>query len=98
MGFAPGARYVPTGHVEGPALARPHTRVGFAWSTSKLRIAGLVLLATATPAAISFALSARFGQWLCLAWLAIIALLARGLSRRANFEAVVLVVDQRGIL
>jgi hypothetical protein len=42
--------------------------------------------------------SVPFVKWLCLAWLAGVALLMQGLSRRAYDCSVVLCVDQRGIL
>jgi hypothetical protein len=70
----------------------------FVWSRAKLRVAGLVLAAVATPAATAFAAPAPFVKWLCLAWLCGIAVLMLGLSRRANDGAVVLSVDRRGIL
>jgi hypothetical protein len=73
-------------------------RISFVWSHSKIRIACLVLAASATPAAVAFAAPAPFVEWLCLAWLCGIAVLMQGLSRRANDSAVVLSVDRRGIL
>jgi hypothetical protein len=86
------------GLTERSARAYQDAEISFTWSASKIRIAGLVLLGTAIPAAVGFALSPLIGQWLCLAWLAIVACLANGLSRRARSDAVVLSVDQRGIL
>ena len=103
MGGTPEARYVPNGLAERSArthLDRAHQDQGvsFTWSISKIRIAGLVLLGTAIPAAVCFALSPPFVKWLCLAWLASVGFLMHGLGRRARSNAVVLSVDQRGIL
>ena len=70
----------------------------FAWSLGKLRRAAFVLLAAAVPAAIGFWTPFPVITWLCLAWLAGVALLMHGLSRRARAEMVVLSVDQTGIL
>jgi hypothetical protein len=81
---------------------RPQTvhqaRTSFVWSCAKIRIASLVLAAVATPATAAFAMPVPVVKWLCLAWLCGIAVLMRGLSRRANDGAVVLSVDRRGIL
>jgi hypothetical protein len=108
MGDTPEARYVRNGLAERSAHTQlAHTDldgahqdqvVSFTWSIFKIRIAGLVLLGTAMPAAGCFALAPPFVQWLCLAWLAGVAFLMHGLSRRARSDAVVLSVDQRGIL
>lgn len=57
-----------------------------------------VLLAVAAPAAAAFPLSARPIQWLCIGWLAGVALMMDRLSRRARVEADVLSIDERGIL
>jgi hypothetical protein len=73
-------------------------RISFVWSRAKIRIAGLVLFAAATPAAAGITLSVPFVKWLCLAWLLGVALLMRDLSRRAADDTVVLSLDQRGIL
>jgi len=70
----------------------------FAWSLGKIRRAAFVLLVAATPAVIGFWTPLPFIKWLCLAWLAGVALLMHGLSRRACAEMVVLSVDQTGIL
>jgi hypothetical protein len=80
--------------------ARPARQAGatcFRWSLAKLRIAALVLLGAATPAILGFAMAGPFVRWICLAWLAGIALIAQGLSRRARAGAVVLSVHERGI-
>jgi hypothetical protein len=69
----------------------------FRWSYPKIRVACLVVLGTATPAVIGLG-SPPFVKWLCLIWLCGIALLMRGLSRRASDGAVILSVDSRGIL
>jgi len=68
------------------------------WSFSKIRIISLVLLGTAAPAIAGFLVSGSFVRWLCVTWLAGVALLMRGLGRRAVADTVVLSVDQRGIL
>src|SRR5262249_39685203 len=70
----------------------------FAWSLGKIRRAAFVLLAAAAPAVIGFWTPLPFIKWLCLVWLAGVALLMYGLSRRACAEMVVLSVDQTGIL
>ena len=70
----------------------------FAWSFSKIRMASLVLLGSATPAVAGFVVSGSFVRWLCVTCLAGVALLMRGLGRRAAADAVVLSVDHRGIL
>lgn len=98
MGGTPEARHVRNGLAERSACADQDHEVGFTWSISKIRIAGLVLLGTAMLAAVGFALSPLIGKWLCLAGLAIIAFLVNGLSRRARSNSIVLSVDQRGIL
>ncbi len=72
-------------------------RTSFAWSPAKIRIAGLVLFAAATPAAVGITVSVPFVKWLCLAWLLGIALLMHGISRRAADDTVVLSLDQHGI-
>jgi hypothetical protein len=83
-------------------LAEPQpvhqARASFVWSRTKLRIASLVLVAVATPAATAFAVPVPLVKWLCLVWLCGIAVLMQGLSRRANDGAIVLSVDRRGIL
>ena len=73
-------------------------RTSFVWSPAKIRIAGLVLFAAATPAAAGMTASVPFVKWLCVAWLLGVALLMHGLSRRAADDTVVLSLDQRGIL
>ena len=78
--------------------ARQAGETCFRWSLAKLRIACLVLLGAATPAAVGFAVSVPFVKWICLAWLLAVALLMHRLSRRASVDTVVLSVDQRGIL
>jgi hypothetical protein len=70
----------------------------FTWSLGRLRIACLVLLVAATPAAAGLALSVSFVKCICLAWLVAVALLIQALARRASAGTVVLSVDQRGIL
>jgi len=67
------------------------------WSLGKLRVACFVLLGAAIPAVAGFASLVPALQWLCVAWLGGIAYLMHGLSRRACDNAVVLLVDQRGI-
>ena len=84
--------------VEEPQKISQAGRTSFVWSPAKIRIAGLVLFAAATPAAAGFTVSVPFVKWLCLAWLLGVALLMHGLSRRAADDTVVLSVDQRGIL
>lgn len=70
----------------------------FMWSLAKIRIACLVLLGAATPAAAGFSVSVSSVIWLCLAWLVVVAILIHCLSRRASKDTVVLSIDQRGIL
>ena len=78
----------------------PHDQVAevFGWSRAKTRRAAYVLLAAAAPAVIGFWVPVPFIKWLCPAWLAGVALLMQGLSRRACADMVVLSVDQTGIL
>jgi hypothetical protein len=80
----------PPGHQAG--------QVGFTWSHAKIRTAGFILLGVTIPAALGFAVSPPLVRWLCLAWLAGIAALVHGLGRRASSDAVVVSVDERGIL
>ena len=70
----------------------------FSWSLPKLRSASLVLVGSAMPAVAGMALSENSIKWLCVAWLACIALLLQSLSRRALANALVLSVDHYGIL
>ena len=60
----------------------PHDQVAevFGWSRAKTRRAAYVLLAAAAPAVIGFWVPVPFIKWLCLAWLAGVALLMQGLS------------------
>ena len=97
MVHAPDVRAAPH-HIEEPQeICRPGG-MSFVWSFSKIRIASLVLLGTATPAIACFLVSGSFVRWLCVTWLAGVALFMRGLGRRAVADTVVLSVDQRGIL
>lgn len=91
---------ISTRHVSAASLpfAQEAGQASFTWSLAKLRIASLVLLAAAMPAAVLFAISPPFLKWLCLAWLAGVGFFMHGISRRACSDAVVLSVDQRGIL
>jgi len=70
----------------------------FGWSHRKIQVACFVLLAVAAPAAAGFTLPVPFVKWLCLGWLACVAVLMQRLSQRAHDDSVVLRVDQRGIL
>jgi len=70
----------------------------FTWSLAKIRIASLVLVGAATPAIAGVAVATPGVRWLCVAVLAGIALLMSELSRRACADAVVLTIDQYGIL
>jgi hypothetical protein len=70
----------------------------FGWGLAEIRIAALVLLGAAAPAAFDFVVPDPFVKWLCALWLAGVALLMHGLVRRASAEAVVLSIDRRGIL
>jgi hypothetical protein len=81
-------------------LGSPHQAADqfFGWSPGKIRRAAFVLLAAAAPAVIGFWAPFPFIKWLCLAWLAGVALLMQGLSRRACADMVVLSVDHTGIL
>jgi hypothetical protein len=73
-------------------------QISFTWSHAKIRTAGFILLGVTIPATVAFAVSPPFVRWLCLAWLAGISALVHGLGRRAISDAVVVSVDQRGIL
>jgi hypothetical protein len=70
----------------------------FGWSLAKLRIACFVLVSAAAPASGAVLLSVPLLRWLGIAWLASVAFLMHGLSRRACENVVVLLVDQHGIL
>jgi hypothetical protein len=83
--------------VEPAAGKRERAQTCFVWSHAKLRIAGLALLVAGMPAVAGFALSTPVGRWLSVAWLAAIAFVMHGLSRRVCDHASVLLVDQRGI-
>jgi hypothetical protein len=89
---------IPTADPFDQQAARDVVRTCFSWSIAKIRFAAFVLLGAATPAAIGFAISSTFVKWLCLIWLLGVALLMRLLSQRATTEAVVVTIDQRGIL
>jgi hypothetical protein len=95
---APHAKSVQRNLVERPQPVRQAGGTCFMWSLAKIRIACLVLLGAATPAAAGFAVSVSLVKWLCLAWLVGVALLIHCLSRRASADMVVLSVDQRGIV
>jgi hypothetical protein len=95
---APHERSVQHELAEKPYAVRQLGRTSFVWSLNKIRIASLILIGAAMPAAAGFAVSDTFGKWLCVAWLAGVALLMHGLSRRASDDSVVLSVDQRGML
>jgi hypothetical protein len=83
-----------------PASNIPHTNpcARFSWSIEKLRLAALVLVAAALPAAILAVASTAAVRVLSLAWLFAIARLAHGIARRATSGAAVLMIDQSGIL
>jgi hypothetical protein len=83
--------------VERPQPIRQAGTTSFGWSHSKIRIACFVLLAVVAPATAGFAVAIPFVKWICLAWLAGIALLMQGLRQRAYDDRAVLWVDQRGI-
>jgi hypothetical protein len=70
----------------------------FTWSLAKIRIAAVILLAAALPAAGAFFVAGTGVRVVCVAWLAGIALLMNDLVRRSRAEMVVLSVDQYGIL
>jgi hypothetical protein len=84
--------------VERQVLVPQVGRGTFAWSLAKIRIASLVLVGAAIPAVAGFAVPVPGVQWICVASLAAVAFLMSGLSRRALADAVVLTVDQYGIL
>lgn len=84
--------------VEEPQKISHAGGTSFVWSLAKIRISSLILLGAATPAMVGFTLPTPFMHWLCLVWLLGVALLMHGLSRRASDDAVVLSVDERGIL
>jgi hypothetical protein len=79
-------------------LSPDHARVDFAWSHAKIRVAGLMLSASAVPAVLGFAACGPVGRWVWLAWLAAIALLMHMLSRRTKTDTIVLSITERGIL
>jgi hypothetical protein len=95
---APHAKSAQRGIAERPQSIRQAGGTSFMWSLAKIRVASLVLLGATTPAAAGFAVSVPAVKWLCVTWLAGVALLMHCLSRRASAEAPVLSVDQRGIL
>lgn len=74
------------------------TAIALTWSHFKIRVACLVILGATLPAVVCFAFTGSFGKWLSLVWLAGIALLMHGLSKRACADEVVFAVDRRGII
>ena len=84
--------------IEEPYAVRQFAGTSFTWSLNKIRIASLILFGAATPAAAAFIVAVPLAKWLCLAWLLVVAILMHSLERRAADDAVVLSVDQRGIL
>jgi hypothetical protein len=98
MVHAPVPNAVQCDPIERPAPPNQAADQFFAWSVGKIRMAAFVLLAAAAPGVIGFWTPFPFIKWLCLAWLAGVALLMHGLSRRACAEMVVLSVDETGIL
>lgn len=95
---APGVNSPTSDLIDSQAAICQGTRGRFGWSLAKLRMAGFVVLGAAAPASGAVLLSVPSLRWLCVAWLASIALLMHGLSRRARDGNVVLLVDQHGIL
>jgi len=92
-------------HRAGPARRDPDAEgesagdtcaTSFTWSRAKMRVAAWTLVGAAAPAAAGIHVPVL--RWVCLAWLAGVAWLMHGLSRRAADESVVLLVDRRGIL
>jgi hypothetical protein len=79
-----------------PDSAGDPCATSFTWSRAKIRVAAWILLGAAAPAVAGVQVPVL--RWICLAWLAGIALLMHGLSRRAADQGVVLLVDRRGIL
>jgi hypothetical protein len=98
MVHAPVPKAVQCDRIERPGWPDQAADQLFAWSLGKIHRAAFVLLAAAAPAAIGFWTPFPVIKLLCLAWLAGVALLMHGLSRRACAEMVVLSVDQTGIL
>jgi len=94
---APHAGSVASHDAVRPRLPGQTGGTSFTWSLAKIRIACLLLFATATAASAGITVSVPFEQWLCLAWLIGVALLMRRLDQRASTDAVVLSVDPRGI-
>jgi hypothetical protein len=92
------AKVVPPALVERAQPIRQADGISFMWSLAKIRIACLVLLGAAAPAAAGFVVSVSLVKWLCLAWLVGVAILIHCLSRRASTDTVVLTIDQQGIL
>jgi hypothetical protein len=84
--------------VAGQHPVRQSDRDSFVWSLAKVRVASLVLVAAAMPAAAGLAAAAPGVRWLSVAWLLGVAILMDGLSRRACADSVVLSVDRYGIL
>ena len=98
MVHSPVPNAVQRDRIEWPGSPHQAADQYFTWSLGKIRRAAFVLFAAAAPAVIGFWTPFPFIKWLCLAWLAGIALLMHYLSRRACAEMVVLSVDQTGIL
>jgi hypothetical protein len=79
-------------------LRRDARMICFSWDANKVRAASLLLLAAAIPAAAGVFVTDPFVKWLCVAWMLGIAYLMHLLGKRANADAVVLTIDERGIL
>jgi hypothetical protein len=73
-------------------------RTCFAWSIAKIRLAALVLLGAAAPAALGLAAPGSLVKGLCVAWLLGVAYVMHHLGRRIRSTATVLAIDERGIL
>ena len=71
--------------------------IHFRPSLAKIRVASLFALAAAMPAMAGFLGSAPFLRWICLAWLAAVALVLHFLSKRSVADSIVLSIDERGI-
>jgi len=97
--MTPLARLAQSRERAGPRRSAPLAcRTSFSWSLAKLRLASLVVVGLAAPAAVGLALMGPVGRWFCLMWLLGVAVLMHGLSRRAAAEGPVLSIDERGIL
>src|ERR1700730_13620058 len=79
-------------------VPRDARTICFSWGTNKVRTASLLLLGAPIPAAAGIFIADPFVKWLCVAWMLGIAHLMHLLGKRASANAIVLTIDERGIL